>query len=81
MIRLYILIIEHRYGRTVSAHPTDLDANDAAAAYCREEWAREMGDKPMPDDPGELICDYFDGSMGESWAVEDLDVPWLEARP
>ena len=81
-MKLYVLTIDHKHGRDVSVHQTDLDANEHVLAYCKDWWTKELGaDVPMPEDPGQLIAQYFavvqTRANFESWSVEECDVDWL----
>lgn len=78
---VYVLIIDHRHGRNVSIHETDVDANVEVANFAREWWETETsgygGESAiMPSDPGQLVSEYFDAS-GEIWSVEECETPWL----
>jgi hypothetical protein len=86
-LKVYVLIIEHRHGRNVSVHYSDEEASIEVAAYCRDWWDREVSvrkhgftsedtpTEPMPDDPGQLIAQYFEAADDESWSVEECDFP------
>jgi hypothetical protein len=75
MTTVYVLIIDHKHGRDVSVHETDVDANIQVEHFARDWWSTDGPDEPMPEDnPGDLISRYFDAS-GESWDVEECDFP------
>jgi hypothetical protein len=72
---IYVLIIDHPKGRHVTAHETDLAANDHVLAYCKSNWSFACGmDAVMPDDPGQLTSRYFD-ACADSWSVEEIEFP------
>lgn len=71
---VYTLMIEHRHGYNLSVHETDVDANLALAAYCRQEWNSEVFDKPMPTDSGQLIAAYFDAVEDEDATIDQTEL-------
>lgn len=78
-MKLFTLAIGHRHGTDITIHPTDEDANLALAEYVREWWDREQCG-PMPDDPDQMISDYFQ-TTDEYSEISEHDLPWLAQAP
>ena len=59
-ISVWVLIIEHAYGRNVSTHRSEAAAVNACAEYAREWWSKERIPGKKPKDPQTLIDRYFE---------------------
>jgi hypothetical protein len=68
-MNVWVLIIDHREGRTVTVHTTQALAERALNDWCDEWWESELGKMTRPAD-GDLIAAYFDMVQDESADIE-----------
>lgn len=70
MNAVYVGTVSHRHGTNFYAGDTSEAVFGQIADYCREWWAREQAELPMPDDDETLVAEYFDGLVEEFYAVD-----------
>jgi hypothetical protein len=68
VMRVFVLVIEHRHGRNVYAAATRNLAKNLLFAYVEDWWSQECKGS-MPSRPGRAIKAYFDRVDDESWEI------------
>ncbi|SHG87828.1 hypothetical protein [Bradyrhizobium erythrophlei] len=68
--RVWVLVIDHKHGTTVTAHPSRAAADGAVHDHCDEWWDHEFGAETRPADD-ELVSRYWEkmSERGEEWHV------------
>ena len=65
---IFILVIHHKHGASISAFYHQEDALDALAKYVAREWSREIDrDEALPTDEGQAIARYFQLMAGREY--------------
>ena len=53
------------------SHPSRAEAEAELADYVRRSWDAEMGEDPLPDDPAQMIDEYFT-SVLETYEISEV---------
>jgi hypothetical protein len=61
----------HLAGEHDLTFSSEAQAEAALAKHIAGSWEREMGDRPKPDDPVEMVRDYFDYNATEDATIEE----------
>jgi predicted ATPase len=69
-MQLFVLVIEHRHGTSVTAHLTEEQATARLDEWVGDWWAEELPDREMPDDVEARRREYFEHVEGESYVLE-----------
>jgi hypothetical protein len=77
-IMLWIVAIEHKHGTDLHAASTMDKADAIVRAYVDEWWEHEMEETPKPEDPDQMVEEYFDAMDDESYMIQEAN---LEMEP
>lgn len=80
-MKVWILVVNHRHGLTVSAHRSFDGASACLYEYVSDWWDKEMANafagllKPLPEDAEEAIATYFEHMADSEWyEIHDAEV-------
>lgn len=69
---VYTLCVLHRHGEDISVHQSEQGARTCLQAYVESNWPEELYGEVQPIDPGDMIIDYFQRVVDESYALEEV---------
>lgn len=67
---IWVLVIEHRHGANTYVHKTEAGAQQSLRAYVDDNWAQELGTRPVPDDEEDMIAEYFERVDDEHYSLD-----------
>jgi hypothetical protein len=75
-LKVWVLIVDHKHGTNVTAHPTREAAESANRDYCDEWWDREFGAETRPSGD-QIAAEYWRrmSERGEEWhLIEECEL-------
>lgn len=74
-MKVWVLVIDHKHGLTVTAHANEQQAQKALWDWCNEWWEHELGSLPRPaNQADDLVDEYFELVEYETAHIEECEV-------